>query len=78
MSDISELEIELPPLPVQQKYVDVYRSMLTNQQCYERGLEDLRIVCEGYMDNLRNQMPHHAMVITLSYARAEMKNCSMG
>lgn len=61
VSDISELEIELPPLPVQQKYVDVYRSMLTNQQCYERGLEDLRIVCEGYMDNLRNQMPHHAI-----------------
>ncbi len=48
-----ETEIDLPPLSVQQKYVDIYNSMLANQRCYERGLEDLRIVFEGYLDTLR-------------------------
>ena len=48
-----ETEIDLPPLSVQQKYVDIYNSMLANQRCYERGVEDLRIVFEGYLDNLK-------------------------
>lgn len=50
---LCEMEVLLPPLSVQQKYVDVYNSMLANQKCYERGLEDLRMVFEGYLDNLR-------------------------
>jgi type I restriction enzyme S subunit len=50
-----ETSITLPPLLVQQEYVDVYNSMLANQRVYERGLEDLRIVLEGYTDNLRHQ-----------------------
>ena len=51
--DFCDLEISIPPLSVQQKYVDIYNSMLANQRCYERGLEDLKIVFEGYLDNLR-------------------------
>jgi len=52
-----DLEIELPPLEIQQKYVDVYNSMIANQQSYERGLDDLRLVCEGYLDDLRANLP---------------------
>ena len=51
--EMCDIDIDLPPLSVQQKYVDIYNSMLANQRCYERGLEDLRIVFEGYLDNLR-------------------------
>lgn len=54
--DICSIELELPDYPIQRKYVDVYNAMLTNQQCYERGLEDLKVVFEGYMDNLRSQL----------------------
>lgn len=61
LNDMSELEILLPPLPIQQKYVDVYNAMLANQQSYERGLEDLKIVFESYMDNLRKNLPHEAI-----------------
>lgn len=52
---LCEMELDLPPLHIQQKYVDVYNSMLANQRNYERGLDDLRIVLEGYTDNLRYQ-----------------------
>lgn len=52
--DFCDLIINLPSVEIQQKYVDIYNSMLANQQCYERGLEDLKTVLEGYMDNLKH------------------------
>lgn len=55
--DMCDIEIELPPLPIQQKYVDIYKSMVANQQSYERGLEDLKLVCDGYIEDLRRKLP---------------------
>ena len=54
---LCEMELELPSLPVQQKYVAIYESMVANQQSYERGLEDLKLVCDGYIEDLRRKMP---------------------
>ena len=53
--DICDVKIDLPSLPIQQKYVAIYKAMVANQQSYERGLEDLRITFESYMDELRKQ-----------------------
>lgn len=61
VSNLSEFEIELPPLSIQQKYVDVYNSMFANQQSYERGLEDLKLVCDAYIEDLRRNMPCEAI-----------------
>lgn len=52
-----DIEIDFPSLAIQQKYVDVYNAMLANQQTYERGLEDLKLVCDGYIEDLRRKMP---------------------
>ena len=54
---VCDIEIELPDLAVQQKYVDIYNAMVANQQSYERGLDDLKLVCDGYIEDLRRQMP---------------------
>ena len=54
--DMCDMSIELPSLSIQQKYVDVYNAMLENQKNYERGLEDLKLVCDAYVENLRRQM----------------------
>lgn len=54
---LCEMELELPSLPVQQKYVDIYNAMVANQQSYERGLEDLKLVCDGYIENLQRRVP---------------------
>lgn len=51
--DMCDIDIELPPIETQQKYVDIYNAMLANQRCYESGLEDLKQVCDGYIENLR-------------------------
>ena len=49
-----DMDIELPPIEIQQKYVDVYNAMLANQQSYERGLDDLKLTCDAYIENLKN------------------------
>ena len=56
VGDISDIEISLPPLSVQQKYVNIYNAMLENQRCYERGLEDLKLVCDAYIEDLRKKI----------------------
>lgn len=50
-------EIELPNLSIQRKYVDIYKAMVANQQAYERGLEDLKLTCDAYIENLRRRIP---------------------
>lgn len=54
---LCDMDIDLPDLPTQEKFVKVYLSMLENQKAYERGLEDLKLVCDGYIEDLRRKMP---------------------
>lgn len=53
--DMSDIVIPLPPIDIQQKYVAVYNAMLANQQSYERGLEDLKLTCDAYIEELRRK-----------------------
>ena len=52
--DICAVELELPSLPVQQKYVDIYKAMVANQQSYERGLEDLKLSMDALLDKVKH------------------------
>lgn len=52
VANLSEFEIELPSLSVQQEYIDVYKAMVSNQQSYERGLEDLKLVCNALVERI--------------------------
>ena len=56
-NDMSDIMIPLPDITVQRKYVAIYKAMVANQQSYERGLEDLKLVCDGYIEDLRRRMP---------------------
>lgn len=56
-SDISETIIPMPDIEAQNKCVTIYNAMVANQQSYERGLEDLKLVCDGYIEDLRRKMP---------------------
>lgn len=57
VADLSEFNIELPDLSTQQKYVDIYNALVANQQAYERGLDDLKLTCDAYIEDLRRRMP---------------------
>lgn len=51
--DMCDIEIDIPPIEVQQKVVDVYLAMVANQKAYERGLDDLKLACEAYIEDLK-------------------------
>lgn len=51
---ICDVDIELPDIAVQQKYVDIYKAMVVNQKSYERGLEDLKRSLDGFMDEIKH------------------------
>ena len=55
--DMCDIDIDLPPLEIQQKYVNIYNAMLANQQSYEQGLDDLRVTYEGFVEDLKQHVP---------------------
>lgn len=60
-NDMSDIVIPLPDIELQKKYVDIYNAMLENQKSYERGLDDLKLVCDAYIEDLRREMPCEAI-----------------
>ena len=68
--DICAVELELPSLPVQQKYVAIYKAMVANQQSYERGLEDLKLTFDALIDNIK----HNAAMVPVRDLLAEVDN----
>lgn len=52
-NDMCDIEIELPDIEIQNKYVKIYNSMIKNQNSYEKGLDDLKLLCDAYIEELR-------------------------
>lgn len=52
--DMCDIDIELPPLPIQQKYVNIYNAMLANQRSYERGLDDLKLSIDAVIEQFKH------------------------
>lgn len=54
VGDISDIDIELPSIDIQRKYVDIYNAMLANQRSYERGLDDLKQAVFAEIDIIKH------------------------
>ena len=52
--DICSIEINLPSLAVQRKYVDIYEAMITNQKSYDKGLDDLKVAIDALIDKYKH------------------------
>lgn len=50
-----DFELTLPSIETQQKFVDVYASMKKNLEAYQSKVDDLKLVCEGYIEKLRRE-----------------------
>ena len=57
VGDLSQFDITLPSIEQQRKYVDVYLSLQNNLATYQSKVEDLKLVCDGYIEDLRRKMP---------------------
>lgn len=53
--DMSDIELYLPPLPIQQKYVAIYKAMVANQQSYEQGLDDIKLTMDSLLDRIKHK-----------------------
>lgn len=51
---LCDIEIPIPDIEEQKKYVSLYSGLLENQKVYENSLADLQIICNSYMDKLKN------------------------
>lgn len=71
-SEMCDIDIELPPIDIQKKYVDIYNAMVQNQQSYETGLEDLKILCDLYIERLRKTT--HLQSIAPYITRKDIRN----
>lgn len=74
--DMCDIELDLPDLPTQEKYVAIYKAMQANQQSYERGLEDLKLACDGYIEELRRNNPSQPVGQYIS--RVDVRNGKNG
>lgn len=48
-----DFDITLPSIEQQRKYVDVYLSLQNNLATYQSKVDDLKLVCDGYLDKLK-------------------------
>ena len=55
--DFCDIDITLPSIGQQRKYVDVYLSLQNNLATYQSKVDDLKLVCDGYIEDLRRKMP---------------------
>ena len=53
--DLCDLKIEIPSIEIQQKYVDVYKSLVLNQNVYENGLDDLKLTIDIFLESLKGK-----------------------
>ena len=51
--DMEDVMITLPSIEQQRKYVDVYLSLQNNLATYQSKVDDLKLVCDGYLDQLK-------------------------
>jgi type I restriction enzyme S subunit len=56
-NDLSEIVLPLPSIQQQRKYVDVYLALQSNLAVYQSKADELKLVCDGYIDQLKVKIP---------------------
>lgn len=68
------IELSLPDIDIQQKYVDIYKGIVENQKAYEKGLEDLKLVCDATIEKMRriNSSPIKTEIIEVEEKNTDL------
>lgn len=56
--DMCDVKLPIPSIDEQKKYVAIYQGLLNNQRTYEQSLDDLQLICDGYIENLIKTQEH--------------------
>ena len=52
-----DVDISLPSIKEQRKYVDIYLSLQDNLAVYQSKVAELKLVCDGYIEDLKKKLP---------------------
>lgn len=55
--DFCDIDITLPDIEVQRKFVKIYLALQDNLVAYQSKVDDLKTVCDGYIDKLKKTIP---------------------
>lgn len=73
--DMCNVEIPIPHIDEQRKYVALYKGILANQKAYESSLNDLQLICDTYIEDLiKNEPPK---VLGEYIEQSELKNTDL-
>ena len=50
--EFGEIQLPIPNIDIQRKYVALYKGLLNNQNVYETSLDDLQLICDTFIENL--------------------------
>lgn len=75
---LCDMSIDLPDIDIQKKYVAIYNTLLANQKSYERGLDDLKLVCDAYIEDLRRKYPCKRIGDYIKLSDTQNKNLKYG
>lgn len=56
-----DIEIPIPHIEEQKKFVAIYKGLLNNQKVYEDSLDDLQLICDSYIENLIKTEEHKTL-----------------
>ena len=52
---LCDMEIPIPDITEQRKFVAIYQGLLINQKVYEHSLEDLQLICNAFLEDSINE-----------------------
>lgn len=55
--EMCDIDITLPSIEQQRKYVNIYLALQSNLVAYQSKVDELKLVCDGYIEELRRKMP---------------------
>lgn len=60
-NDFCDIKIELPSIEIQNKYVAIYKAMQDNLKVYQSKLDDLKLVCDAYIEKLKKKYGYESI-----------------
>ena len=72
--DICNVKLIIPSIDIQHKYVNIYKAMVSNLKAYQTGLDDLKLVCNAYIENLRTKYSCEKIGRYLRYVSEKNEN----
>lgn len=53
--EIREINLPIPPISVQRKYVNLYKGLIANHEAYKDSFSDLQLICDTYIQGQINK-----------------------